>query len=98
MRFSVLAERADFEELMPHAADRHAIHNLVAVLERDDPVVLSADYAERLDQARARLCASSSWTSIRRGWADSSAPRTARWEKSGSVMPEAYTNICSASG
>ena len=52
---SALADRADFERLVPHAADRQAIYNLVAVLERDDPVVLAADYAERLDEARERL-------------------------------------------
>jgi hypothetical protein len=50
-----LTERDDFEGLVPHAADRQAIYNLVAVLEREDSVVLLPDYAKRLDQARQRL-------------------------------------------
>ena len=52
---SALAERDDFETLVPHPADRQAIHNLVALLEREDPVVLSPDYEELLGQARQRV-------------------------------------------
>jgi len=52
---STLAERDDFETLVPHPADQQAIHNLVALLEREDPVVFAADYHERLRQARHRI-------------------------------------------
>lgn len=51
----VLAERGDFEQLIPDAADRQALHNLLSLLEREDKVVLSADHQERLEQARGRL-------------------------------------------
>jgi len=52
---SRLADRPDFEVLVPEAADRQAIHNLVCLLERDDPFVVAQDYAERLDAARREV-------------------------------------------
>ena len=42
-----LTERVDFERLVQHPADRQALHNLLALLERDDHVVFWLD--ERFD-------------------------------------------------
>jgi len=50
-----LSERDDFEHLVPDAADRQAVHNLLALLEREDPAVFSADYDKRLEQARRQV-------------------------------------------
>jgi hypothetical protein len=52
---SRLAERPDFGELVPDKADRQALHNLVCLLERADPVVFADDYADRITEARERL-------------------------------------------
>lgn len=52
---SALAERDDFEQLVPHRADQQAIHNLVCLLEREDRIAFSKDYTALLDQARQRL-------------------------------------------
>lgn len=50
-----LTARDDFEQLVPDAADRQALHNLLARLEREDAVVFSADYKNGVEQARRRL-------------------------------------------
>jgi hypothetical protein len=50
-----LALRDDFEQLVPEAADRQAVHNLLSLLEREDKVVLSVDYQQRLQQPPARI-------------------------------------------
>lgn len=50
-----LTQRDDFEQLVPDAADRQAVHNLLAVLEREDNVVFSDDYDRRVKEARRRL-------------------------------------------
>jgi hypothetical protein len=50
-----LTQREDFEQLVSHDADRQAIHNLLALLEREDPAVLAHDYDQRLEQARQRV-------------------------------------------
>jgi hypothetical protein len=50
-----ITERDDFERLVPHPADRQALHNLLALLEREDDVVLSSDYADAVERARGRL-------------------------------------------
>ena len=52
---SALAERDDFEQLVPSPADQQAIYNLVALLEREDKVVFAADYPARLEEARRRV-------------------------------------------
>ena len=48
-------ERDDFERLVPHPADQQALHNLLALLEREDHIVFSANHAEELERARARV-------------------------------------------
>ena len=50
-----LTERDDFERLVPHPADRQALHNLHALLEREDHIVFSPDYKAALERARERL-------------------------------------------
>jgi hypothetical protein len=50
-----LAERDDFERLVPDRADRQAIHNLVALLERVNPIVFSDDFDAHLAEARGRV-------------------------------------------
>jgi hypothetical protein len=50
-----LTERDDFERLVPHPADRQALHNLQALLEREDNVVFSHDYDNDLERARERV-------------------------------------------
>jgi hypothetical protein len=50
-----LTSRADFEALVPDRADRHALHNLLCLLEQEDPSVLDPDYDEHLQRARQRL-------------------------------------------
>ena len=50
-----LTERDDFERLVPHPADQQAVHNLLALLEREDNVIFARDYVEQLYRARARV-------------------------------------------
>jgi len=50
-----LTERDDFETLVPDRSDRQAIHNLLCLLEREDPFVLDADYDTHVGEARRRL-------------------------------------------
>lgn len=50
-----LTERTDFEQLVPDAADRQAMHNLLAALEREDRAVFSDAYDHCVEQARRRL-------------------------------------------
>jgi hypothetical protein len=47
-----LTERDDFEQLVQHPADRQAVYNLLALLEREDNIVFSADYVKDLERAR----------------------------------------------
>jgi hypothetical protein len=54
----VLAEitgREDFETLVSHPADRQALYNLHALLEREDLAVFDRDYDKRVEAARDRL-------------------------------------------
>ncbi len=50
-----LTERPDFAELVADPADRQALHNLLAVVEREDNIVFSPDYDTLLNQARQRV-------------------------------------------
>lgn len=50
-----LAQRPDFRALIPNDADRQAIHNLIALLERLDSAVVAEDYDERVAAARVRV-------------------------------------------
>jgi hypothetical protein len=50
-----LTKRADFEALVPDRADRQALHNLLCLLEREDPNVLDPGYGEHVQRARERL-------------------------------------------
>ena len=50
-----LSDRADFATIVPDAADRQAIDGLVAMLERQNPVVFAEDYDEALARARERV-------------------------------------------
>jgi hypothetical protein len=50
-----LAERPDLEQLVPDTADRQALQNLIALLERIDPAAFASDYGDRLATARARV-------------------------------------------
>ena len=52
---SELVERDDFEALVPHPADRQAMYDLVALLEREDNIVFSPDYEALLGEARNRV-------------------------------------------
>jgi hypothetical protein len=47
-----LGDREDLDRLVPDPADRQAIHNLVCLLERENPVIFASDYAARLQAAR----------------------------------------------
>jgi len=50
-----LEGRDDFETLVPDQADRQAIHNLVCLLERVDPIVVAGNYDEQLALARDQV-------------------------------------------
>jgi hypothetical protein len=50
-----LAERPDFERLIPEKGDRQAVQNLIALLERVDTAAFAENYAERLTAARDRV-------------------------------------------
>ena len=50
-----LTERDDFEKFVSDPADRQALHNLLAVLEREDAAAFPDDYENLLEQARRRL-------------------------------------------
>lgn len=50
-----LAERDDFEQLVADPADRQALHNLLALLEREDAAAFSDDYENLVEEARRRL-------------------------------------------
>ncbi len=50
-----ITERDDFEVLVPHPADRQALHNLLCLLEREDVAVFDPHYDARVESARKRL-------------------------------------------
>jgi hypothetical protein len=50
-----LTGRPDFETLIPHEADRQALHSLVCLLERINPTVLADNYDQQLARARRHL-------------------------------------------
>jgi hypothetical protein len=50
-----LGDKDELERLLPHAADRQILHDLVCLLERQNPVIFASDYAERLEAARRQV-------------------------------------------
>jgi hypothetical protein len=50
-----LSEREDFETLVPDKGDQQAIHNLVCLFERENPIAFLPDYQARLNAARAEV-------------------------------------------
>jgi hypothetical protein len=50
-----LGDRDDLEQLLPHAADRQILHDLVCLLEPQNPAIFASDYADRLEEARRRV-------------------------------------------
>ena len=50
-----LSDREDFERLVPDKGDQQAIHNVVCLFERENPISFLPDYAARLQAARAEV-------------------------------------------
>ena len=50
-----LSDREDFERLVPDKGDQQAIHNLVCLFERENPIAFLPDYEARLNAARAEV-------------------------------------------
>jgi hypothetical protein len=50
-----LSDREDFERLVPDKGDQQAIHNLVCLFERENPISFLPDYEARLNAARAAV-------------------------------------------
>jgi hypothetical protein len=50
-----LSDRKDFERLVPDKGDQQAIHNLVCLFERENPISFLPDYESRLNAARGTV-------------------------------------------
>jgi hypothetical protein len=50
-----IGDRPDLEQLLPVAADRQILHDVVCVLERQNPAIFANDYASRLELARRQV-------------------------------------------